>query len=382
MTQENNYLRLQQGERDCGGRPWDGPFLWRQFLRNYDFDFLGAAGNAEVTDGPEYGSAAIWADHQRHMHEWYMERIYNRNKGACRGYYNATEPGSVEEYGERFSCTYQQDHHVIFLGWWQGSYEKPNGGKPERDKSIEFIHREFSNSKTARWRYCVHHMTSAKLSAGGGANRDQMILSGITDACRSHGAIIVNGHHHMYSRTKVLAGVGSSSGEEPIEIADNQNVIEEGVTLSLTVGMGGYDGSCNGKYKDAAWIAECVASARNHRGAVIAEFDEETPYKGTFRYLNSLANASVVDEFVLESKINERITVSPTERPSSDSPSTTPTLNPSSAPSSNETPGAVPLQVKCDQTPPDASSSHGEYRFLLHSTLALSAIHLLVQYLQ
>lgn len=33
---------------DCPGRPWDGPFLWNLFLRDHDFDFLGASGNTEV----------------------------------------------------------------------------------------------------------------------------------------------------------------------------------------------------------------------------------------------------------------------------------------------------------------------------------------------
>lgn len=54
-----------------------------------------------------------------------MERIYNTNRGACHGYTDQTEPGSVDEYGERFSCYYnnnggKEDFQFLFLGWWQG----------------------------------------------------------------------------------------------------------------------------------------------------------------------------------------------------------------------------------------------------------------------
>lgn len=156
-------------------------------------------------------------------------------------------------------------------------------------------------------------MTSAKLSAGDD-ERDQMSLSGITDACRRYGAIIVSGHHHLYSRTKVLESVGDVSGEDPIPVGHsnhssismdekNASIIREGLTLSLTVGMGGYDSSCDGKYVNASWMATCVASLREHRGAVIAQFDPDTPWTGTFQYLNSLDNAAVVDEFVLTSRL-------------------------------------------------------------------------------
>ena len=32
-----------------------GPWAWNQFLRGHSFDFLGASGNAEVTESPLYG---------------------------------------------------------------------------------------------------------------------------------------------------------------------------------------------------------------------------------------------------------------------------------------------------------------------------------------
>jgi hypothetical protein len=251
------------------------------------------------------------------MHALYLERIYNTRRGACHGYFNSQEPGSVDEYGERYSCFYKhngtEDFHFILLGWWQGSDEHWNDeSKEERQRSIDFIEREFTStrSQNVKWRFCIHHMTTAKLSAGD-EKRDQMGLSGITDTCRRYGALIVSGHHHLYSRTTLLQSVGGPTGEEPIEISDSmatingQNVpkIQEGVTLSLTVGMGGYDSSCNGKYVDAPWMEICVASLREHRGAVIAEFDSQTPWTGTFKYMNSLEKATVVDEFILTSRL-------------------------------------------------------------------------------
>jgi hypothetical protein len=209
-----------------------------------------------------------------------------------------------------------EDFHFVFLGWWQGSDEHwEDESKEERRQSIEFIEREFSSprSQNVRWRFCIQHMTSAKLSAGDD-KRDSMELSGITDACRRHGALIINGHHHLYSRTKLLQNVGGPDGKENVTVAkspssyvkiDNATalVVNEGVTMSLTVGMGGYDSSCNGKYANASWMKLCVASLQEHRGAVIAEFDEATPWTGKFQYLNSMAQGRTVDEFILTSRL-------------------------------------------------------------------------------
>jgi len=301
---------LIPGERDCQGEPWDGPWEWSQFMKSYNFDFLGSSGNVEVKEAPTYGSSEIWADHQRYLYDLYQKRIVDTNRGVCRGYYDSSFPGTQQEYGERFSCFYGGgDHHIIFLGWNQGSDEHlEDESVLERQKSIDFINREFSSSEdrvqNAKWRYCIHHMTSAKLSAGD-SNREHMELSGITDACRKHGAIIFNGHHHLYSRTKMLQGVGGPMGDESIVVAPDsqQNILQEGSTMSVTVGMGGYDGACNGKYASASWMHTCVASWDQHRGAVIAEFDGKNPSRGTFRYLNSLADGSVVDQFELISRL-------------------------------------------------------------------------------
>ena len=191
-------MSLIPGVRDCQGEPWDGPWEWSQFMKSYDFDFLGSSGNVEVREAPTYGSSEIWTDHQRYLYELYKKRIVDTNRGVCRGYYNSSFPGTPQEYGERFSCFYGGgDHHIIFLGWYQGSDEHwKDESVVERQKSIDFINREFSSSEEkvqkAKWRYCIHHMTSAKLSAGD-KNREHMELSGITDACRKHGAIIFNG---------------------------------------------------------------------------------------------------------------------------------------------------------------------------------------------
>jgi hypothetical protein len=70
-----------------------------------------------------------------------------------------------------------------------------------------------------------------------------MILAGITDACRKHGALIISGHHHVYSRTKMLQSVGGPRGDEDVLVADadtdtgqSSYVLEEGLTMSITTG--------------------------------------------------------------------------------------------------------------------------------------------------
>jgi uncharacterized surface protein with fasciclin (FAS1) repeats len=336
-------LKLLPGPRDCEGEPWDGPWVWRQFLRDYgedSFDILGCSGNAEVKEEPLYGSAEIWKDHQKYMYELYNERVVQSGRGKCRGFENPSFPGSVEEYGERFSCFYgdNNEHHILFLGWWQGSDEREDQNAiDERAKSVDFIEREFGSDedfvRNAKWRYCIHHMTSAKLSAGGGEDREHMELSAITDACRRHGALIFSGHHHIYSRTKMLEGVGGPNGKDEVIVStENEDVIQEGVTTSITVGMGGYDGNCDGKYKDSAWMHTCVASLNQHRGAVIAEFDDADPRRGTFTYRNSMSDGVIVDQFILKSQVNILPPKSTPQPSSSPSTTTIETLAPTETP--------------------------------------------------
>lgn len=331
-------LKLKKGNRDCGGTPWDGPWEWNKFLRGHAFDFLGASGNAEVKEAPLYGSAEIWAAHQEHMHKLYMERIYDTKRGACHGYYDQTEPGTVDEYGERFSCYYnnnsgKEDFQFLFLGWWQGSNERNDDpSREQRKKTIDFIEREFSDerSQNVRWRFCIQHMTSAKLSSGE-KNRDNMVLARITDTCRKHGAIIISGHHHHYSRTKILQAVGNQQGGNPVVANGDSSklVISEGLTMSVTAGMGGYDGACNGKYWNATWMEKCVARPSDHRGAVIAAFDESDTTIGTFQYMNSMKNGEIVDEFQIHSNLPGSGTRAPTNKPTfHPTPKVEPTLKP------------------------------------------------------
>ena len=169
-----------------------------------------------------------------------------------------------------------------------------------------------------------------------------MVLARITDTCRRYGAIIISGHHHLYSRTTMLQGVGSDKGEDPIPVSDagvqeSKLVISEGLTMSITAGMGGYDGGCNGKYWNATWMEICVARPNDHRGAIIAEFDEENTRIGNFRYMNSMKDGEIVDEFQITSRLPGSLAKAPTNEPSRK-----PTLRPTQKPS--ESPIIPPLE--------------------------------------
>ena len=305
---------LIQTSQNCPGGegPYDGTYAWDRFMRQYDVPFLSASGNAEVEGAPEYGSLEIWADHQRNLWKYYKEKLYDTGRGSCRGYHDSSDDngGNRLEYGERYSCLYNagtsnnSHHHFVFLGWNQGCIRpSTNAAKQAISDSIDFIHREFTSewasAANVTWRYCIHHRTTSRLTVGP-TNYHNMELSGITDACRQHGAMIVNGHHHLYARTHLLKSVGSTTdnpvvADVPNEadsatnshqaIVEDHDVIEKGVTMSLTVGMGGYSGSCKNQNNGAHWMKKCIAK-NDHRGAVIAEFDDDNPTKGTFRYRN------------------------------------------------------------------------------------------------
>jgi hypothetical protein len=97
-------------------------------------------------------------------------------------------------------------------------------------------------------------------------------------------------------------------------------------------------------------MERCIASRRDHRGAVIAYFDEEEPWKATFIYKNSIANETVEDEFTLVSQLpgwNIGNTPAPSvPLPPSDAPLQVSEEPPSDAPSqvAKEPPSDAPLQ--------------------------------------
>uniref|UniRef100_A0A7S1C1K6 Calcineurin-like phosphoesterase domain-containing protein n=1 Tax=Corethron hystrix TaxID=216773 RepID=A0A7S1C1K6_9STRA len=286
--------------------PWDGPWEWMKFIRGYSFDFLAASGNHEVvtySDGSG-GNPEIWAAHQNYMYQLYKERILDTRRGTCRGYHDDTDGGTVEEYGERYSCLYG-DHHFLFLGWYEGSDDSnTQEAQNNRNISVAFIEKEFSRTDSRamniRWRYCVHHRTSQKLTSGGLKNEGNMNLSNILNACMRYGALLISGHHHVYQRTKLLDNVGNTEGENP-NVANDQSLLIEGRTMSIGVGNGGYQGPCSGKYAGRNWQKICIGG-KKERGAVIATFNKEEPWKAEFTYYNSFSGREE-DKFKLESKL-------------------------------------------------------------------------------
>jgi hypothetical protein len=204
-----------------------------------------------------------------------------------------------------------------------------------------------------------------------------MVLARITDTCRKHGAIIISGHHHIYSRTYMLKSVGSDQGEDPIRVSDRSNklYVQEGITISITAGMGGYDGSCNGKYWNATWMDKCISRPSDHRGAVIAEFDEQDTRIGYFKYMNSLKDGEVVDEFQIQSKLPGSNSKAPTSSPSKRKPSREPTESPSPEPTHD------PTHLPTERANPTRKPSAGKfllYCFVFHITpvSALIVIHI------
>ena len=139
----------------------------------------------------------------------------------------------------------------------------------------------------------------------------------------------------------MLQAVGSEQGDDPVPVTIDRSklVISEGLTMSITAGMGGYDGACNGKYWNATWMEKCVARPSDHRGAVIAVFNESDTTVGTFQYMNSMKNGEIVDEFQIQSKLPGSGTRAPTNKPSN-KPTGLPTNKPSPQPSKKGLPVA------------------------------------------
>ena len=212
------------------------PRMWRLFvdetIRGQGMDFLAAKGNHDV-DGWD-GVSGLWSD-SRNGYAAQLRPTIPYSKGNCYG-----------KYGEDFACDYGGVTFVI------SSVGVDAAGESANTEKYEFLDRALRESNN-RWKVCVWHMNQGDMQV---SYKGDSTGWGSFEICRKHGAFIVNGHAHTYSRSKEMARFGTkkwSHTTKDLRVADavlrgeqDSNVVklrkgeERGSTAVAVVGFGGH----------------------------------------------------------------------------------------------------------------------------------------------
>lgn len=207
--------------------------MWRLFVeetvKNQGMDFVAAKGNHDMDGWDDI--SGLWSDPQK----GYAAQLTNLKPGECYG-----------AYGEDMTCDYGGVTIVV------SDVGVDQAGESANKQKYDYIDNALRNSKN-KWKICVWHMNQEDMQV---SYKGDSVGWGAYEICRKHGAFIVNGHAHTYSRTKEMRRFGSkpySFTNKDLQIADAvqsgtqpSNVIHlssgeaSGSTGVAVVGFGGY----------------------------------------------------------------------------------------------------------------------------------------------
>jgi len=145
------------------------------------------------------------------------------------------------------------------------------------------------------WKVCTWHRNQKNLQAGGKGNE---VGFAPYEACRQHGAIIVNGHEHSYSRTKNLVDMVTQAVDTTVT-SDASVKVAPGSTFVIVAGMGGQ--CCRtGNPTAGYWAAvrTSTSATKGANGALFITFNVGgDPKKATAYYKST--SGTILDEFTI-----------------------------------------------------------------------------------
>lgn len=277
IHKEGVDLIIHNGDFDYHGDPqmFSSFLTSTTMLRGGEIGFLGTSGNHETeTDGKRWFGPGGYKDE--------LSKRLNESRML------ASQCKNTESYGERYHCQLDESLFVM-LGWRQ-----TRGG--EIAKSVKYMD-EVLSSSNASLKWCVWHLPENTVNGGAGWHELNGIES-LYEVCRKHGAIVTNGHSHIYSRTKLLS---SFIGDPVVSDFDHPHDIHvmPGRTLSFVVGMGGYHFDGGGRYTDESWFRSTFTTrdSEARAGALICDVNGST---ADCKFMLT-PNGQVIDSFSISS---------------------------------------------------------------------------------
>ena len=112
------------------------------------------------------------------------------------------------------------------------------------------------NSRKSEWELCLWHKENGKVTSHDETYPNQVDIETYED-CRMNGSLILNGHVHIYERTKVW-----SSFNNPKVRSNNINIVNigDGYTFNTIAGIGGRPF----EYKDNCDKEDCSKFAKRY----------------------------------------------------------------------------------------------------------------------
>ena len=233
-------------------------------IRDRGADLVVHAGDFDYRDDPESWKAqvegtlgpgtpylAVIGNHDPHAWEGYQPIIAEWSTGvpdlACHG-----EPGLAQV------CSFRG------LDFFLGSPGLGPGG-------AAFFETELARS-TAMFRTCVWHYNQEDFQVGRKGNQAGYAPY---QACVKHGALIVNGHEHSYSRTRTLTDPGNESAGHGATGDPETGLLGPGHGVVVVSGLAGASRrSYNAEdHDDDTWWAGIYAGGRHHSNG--NEFETE-----------------------------------------------------------------------------------------------------------
>ncbi len=182
--------------------------------------------------------------------------------------------------GARAICTYRG---LAVLQSSHGVTCDHNGGN--------FVRASFAELAGWPWKICMFHLLQTRMRIEGSG--DQVGWS-IYEECRRAGALIINGHSHVYARTHLL----NSMQEGTVVHTNSTMKLEPGRSLAVVVGLGGHDirAAQEERRADPRWAATLAAGDPDAAfGALFCRFVNTTRAECYFK----TTQGTVVDQFVL-----------------------------------------------------------------------------------
>lgn len=159
------------------------------------------------------------------------------------------------------------------------------------DNGGTWVRKTFQRLERWPWRVCLFHVLQEGMQIEGKRNEAGW---GIYEACREAGALIINGHSHVYSRTHLMSSMRGGT-----VVHRNATMrLQPGHTLAAVVGLGGH----------SIRSAKQRLRERPHWARTLAAGDPDVAFGALFCHFVTSERAEccfktvegkVIDEFVL-----------------------------------------------------------------------------------
>ncbi len=244
----------------------DDPAAWEveiDAVLGRDFPVLGVVGNHDT---------ARWPDYRQRL----IDRAGRLPDIACRG-----------DYGVNAACSFGG---VLFVLSGAGTLGSDH---------TTFIRAALGGPHV--WRVCAWHKNQTRLQVGTKGNE---VGWEPYEACREGGAIIVNGHDHVYARTRTLADLDEQRIDPAWRQPDALRV-GGGSTFVAVSGLGGH--SVRGQwrcrpetppYGCEEWASIYTNDQRATYGALFIDFHVDGDVRRARGYFKNIAG-EVIDAFTI-----------------------------------------------------------------------------------